>query len=46
MIGGMKGLKAMLALNENGVLWDYGHSEVMLLHSEQYLNTLLNELDD
>lgn len=46
MIGGMKGLKAMLAPNENGVLGDYGHGEVMLLHSGQYLNTLLNELDD
>lgn len=46
MIGVMGGLKAMLVPNENGVLWDYGHSEVMLLHSEQYLNTLRNELDD
>ena len=46
MIGGMKRLKTMLPQMKTVCFGDYGHGEVMLLHPEQYVNTLLNELDD
>ena len=45
MIGGMKRLKAMLPQMKTVCFGDYGHGEVMLLHPEKYVNTLMDELD-
>lgn len=46
MIGGMEKLKTMLPQMKTVCLGDYGHGEVMLLHPEQYLSTLVNELNN
>lgn len=43
MIGGMKQLKALLPQMKTVCFGDYGHGEVMLLHPEQYVNTLMDE---
>lgn len=45
MIGGMKRLKALQTQMKTVCLGNYGHGEVMLLHPEQYVNTLIDELD-